>query len=72
MSGYYVGLNSCGGSGSGELPRDDGGQDGRSRGDLNQDLCNFAESNPAAAAGIAVLLGYPGLDAAVRGRCTFR
>jgi len=24
------------------------------------------------AAGIAVLLGYPGLDAAVRGRCTFR
>lgn len=48
MSGYYVGLNSCGGSGSGELPRDDGGQDGRSRGDLIQDLCNFAESNPAA------------------------
>jgi len=72
MSGYYDGLNRCGGSGSDESPRDDGGQDGRSRGDLIEDLCNFAETNPAAAAGIAVLLGYPGLDAAVRGLCTFR
>jgi hypothetical protein len=72
MSGYYDGLNRCGDSGSDESPRDDGGQDGRSRGDLIEDLCNFAETNPAAAAGIAVLLGYPGLDAAVRGLCTFR
>jgi hypothetical protein len=72
MSGYYDGLNSCGGSGSKEPPRDDGGQNGRSRGDLIEDLCNFAESNPAAAAGIALLLGYPGLDAAVRGLCGFR
>jgi hypothetical protein len=72
MGGYYDGLNSCGGSGSDESPRDDGGQDGRSRGDLIEDLCNFAETNPAAAAGIAVLLGYPGLDAAVRGLCTIR
>lgn len=45
MSGYYDGLNSCGGSSSDESPRDNGGQDGRSRGDLIQDLCNFAESN---------------------------
>jgi hypothetical protein len=65
MSGYYDGLNSCGGNGS-EPPRDDGGQNSRSRGDLIEDLCNFAETNPGAAAGIALLLGYPGLDAAVR------
>ena len=70
MSGYYDGLNSCGGSSSNEPPRDsDGGQDGRSRGDLIEDLCNFAETNPSAAAGIALLLGYPGLDAAVRALC---
>jgi hypothetical protein len=67
MSGYYDGLNSCGGGG-----RDDGGQNGRSRGDLIEDLCNFAESNRVEAAGIALLLGYPGLDAAVRGLCNFR
>ena len=72
MSGYNDGLSSCGGSGSNESPRDDGGQNGRSRGDLIEDLCNFADSNRAAAAGIALLLGYPGLDAAVRGLCTFR
>jgi hypothetical protein len=73
MSGYYDGLNSCGGGGgSNESPRDsDGGQDGRSRGDLIEDLCNFAETNPSAAAGIALLLGYPGLDAAVRALCSF-
>ena len=68
MSGYYDGLNSCGGSDSDESPRNSG----RSRGDLIEDLCNFAESNPGAAAGIALLLGYPGLDAAVRALCDFR
>lgn len=68
MSGYYDGLNSCGGSNSDESPRDNG----KSRGDLIEDLCNFAESNPGAAAGIALLLGYPGLDAAVRALCDFR
>jgi hypothetical protein len=44
----------------------------RSRGNLIDDVCNFAQTNRALAAGAAVLLGYPGLDVAVRELCTFR
>lgn len=75
MDGYNAGFNACSGGGSDGSPRDSndgGGNEGRSRGDLIADLCNFAETNRIVAAGIALLLGYPGLDEAVRQLCTFR
>lgn len=76
MRGYNDGLDACSGGGnldnSPGTGNDGGGNDGRSRGDLIADLCNFAETNRVAAAGIALLLGYPGLDAAVRELCAFR
>jgi hypothetical protein len=59
-----------GGSGSSSGGGFSGG--GSSRGNLIDDVCNFAETNPALAAGAAALLGYPGLDAAVREFCTLR
>jgi hypothetical protein len=49
----------------------DGGSSSNSQ-SLTTKLCNFAETNPKAAAAIAVLLGYPGLDTAVRAVCVFR
>ncbi len=45
---------------------------GQSRSSLVDKVCNFAQTNPTAAAAAATLLGYPGLDSAVRAVCSFR
>jgi hypothetical protein len=53
---------------------DDGGgsSSGQSRQSLTDTVCNFANTNPVAAASAAVALGYPGLDSAVRFLCAIR
>ena len=56
MDGYNAGFGSCSGGVSDDSPpdgSDGGGNEGRSRGDLIADLCNFAETNPVASAGIS-------------------
>jgi hypothetical protein len=62
MSGYRDGFNNCGGGGS-------GGGGGESREDLTTELCNLIDNNRAAATGLALLLGYPGLDQAALALC---
>jgi hypothetical protein len=64
-AGYAAG--SCGsGSGGGAPPS------GQSQSSLVNKVCNFAQTNPTLAAGAAALLGYPGLDVAVRTLCAVR
>jgi hypothetical protein len=71
MSGYNAGFSSCGGSNSGG--DNSGSSDtGQTRSSLVDKVCNFAQTNPTAAAAAATLLGYPGLDSAVRAVCSFR
>lgn len=62
MRGYDNGFNACSNGGSGDFyePGEGSASGDRSRGDLIDGVCNFAQSNPAAAAGAASLLGYPG------------
>jgi hypothetical protein len=48
------------------------GNDGQSHSSLVDKVCNFAQTNRVLAAGAALLLGYPGLDAAVRTLCEVR
>jgi hypothetical protein len=48
------------------------GNDGQSHSSLVDKVCNFAQTNRVLAAGAAMLLGYPGLDAAVRALCEVR
>ena len=69
--GYAAGQANCGGGGSnGGL--NGGGNIGQSHSSLVSKVCNFANTNPTLAAGAATLLGYPGLDVAVRTLCAMR
>jgi hypothetical protein len=72
MSGYNAGFSVCSGSSGDNNEGSDSSSRGESQSGLVDKLCNFAQTNPRAAAGIAVLLGYPGLDSAVRAYCTIR
>jgi hypothetical protein len=64
--GYDVTWNGGSSGGSGST------FSGTPRASLVDKVCNFAQTNPTAAAGAATLLGYPGLDTAVRALCALR
>lgn len=63
MQGYNAGYNSCSGYDGG------GSSSGESRENLGSKLCRLIDTNRAAAAVLAVALGYPGLDQAARALC---
>jgi hypothetical protein len=61
MRGYNDGFSDCSGSGN--------SGNGESRENLGSKLCNLIDSNRLAAAGLALALGYPGLDQAALALC---
>ena len=71
--GYVRGYDATWNGGSGGSSGVSGGSSrSESRSGLVDKVCNFAQTNPTAAAGAAALLGYPGLDSAVRAVCSLR
>ena len=72
--GYVQGYDATwnGGSSGGSDGTSGGTSRGESRSSLVDKVCGFAQTNPTAAAGAATLLGYPGLDVAVRALCSLR
>ena len=74
---YCRGWESASGGGFGGGNNGNGGggnfdNRGQSHTSLVDKVCNFAQTNRGLAAGAALLLGYPGLDEAVRVLCTIR
>ena len=61
MRGYNAGFNEC--------SSNDNPGNGESRENLGSRLCNLIDSNRMAAAGLAISLGYPGLDQAALALC---
>jgi hypothetical protein len=70
--GYDEGFSDCGdgdGGDSGDDDSDSGSDGNNNRDDLAQRLCDTVDENRVVAAGIALALGYPGLDVAVSALC---